>query len=140
MHLGRRLGEGDLGAQRRDRLLDRHRDRAGHSGLEPREGAEAAVGHADVGRLEAHVAIEVRAIAVAPLAHLVGQRAQGEEVWGLEQRDRVGFVETHTGADLLPECGQSSDERACEGAHHESPSDETSRSRPGARNFFFTVL
>ncbi len=69
------------------RLLELHRVRARRALLELREGAEEARGDADVGDLEAHVAVEVRAVAVEPLAHLVGELTDGDDVGVAEERD-----------------------------------------------------
>ena len=71
-----------------DRLLDLHRVRARHALLELRERAEEAGGDADVGHLDAHVAVEVGAVAVPPLAHLVGERAERDDVGLLHERER----------------------------------------------------
>ncbi len=71
------------------RLLERHRVRAGRALFELRERAEEARRDADVRHLDAHVAVEVRAVAVQPLAHLVGELADGDDVGVPEERDAV---------------------------------------------------
>ena len=51
----------------------------------PVETAELAVDGADVGRVEVHVANEVRGVAVLALAHDVGHRADGHQLLGFVQ-------------------------------------------------------
>lgn len=54
------------------------------------EGAEEARRDADVGDLEPHVAVEVSAIAVPMLAHLVGELADGDNV-GVAKEGKAVF-------------------------------------------------
>ena len=86
--LGDRVGGGDARAQPPERLLVRHRVGAGVADLEARERAEHAARLADVGGVDVQVAVEVGAVAVQPLAHLVGERADLEEVRVLVQARR----------------------------------------------------
>ena len=78
--LGDRVAGVDARAQLRPRLLVRHRVGARVALLEARERAEHAARLADVGGVDVQVAVEVGAVAVQPLAHLVGQRADLEQV------------------------------------------------------------
>ena len=71
-----------------NRLVDGHGVGAGHALLQARERAELAVGDADVGRVEVHVDVEVGAIAVQPLAHAIGERAERAEIALLQERAR----------------------------------------------------
>ena len=57
--------------------------------LQPRERAEQAARHADVGRLEPEVVVEVRARAVTLLALAVRERSDGEQVGSVEQRHAI---------------------------------------------------
>jgi len=53
------------------------------------EPAELAVDRADVGRIQVHVADEVRAVAVLALADDVGHRSDGDEILRAEKTDTV---------------------------------------------------
>ena len=72
-------------AQLVEDLLDRHRVRAGHALLQPRERAEQARRLADVRRLEPQVVIEVGARAVAALALAIGDPAERQQIGRVEQ-------------------------------------------------------
>ena len=80
--LGDRLAGVDARLQLAPGLLELHGVGAGVALLEARERAEHAAGHADVGGVDVEVAVEVGAVAVQPLAHLVGQRARPRGGWG----------------------------------------------------------
>ena len=82
------------------RLLERHRVGAGVARFQAGEGAEQTTRDADVRRFEPDVVVEVRAIAVAPLALAVGQPADGEEIGRLEQPHAVARAQTHAGLDF----------------------------------------
>ncbi len=70
-------------------LLDLHRVSPGRALFELGEGAEEARRNADVGHLDAHVAVEVRAVAVQPLADGVGELPDGDDVGMEEKRDAI---------------------------------------------------
>ena len=101
--LGDRIVGLDARAQLRPRLLVRHGVGAGIALLQARERAEHAAGDADVGRVDVQVAVEERAVAVQPLAHLVGQRADLHQIRVPEQRHAVvvrqRFLRAHLVAD-----------------------------------------
>ena len=82
-------------------LLDRHRVRAGHALLQPRERAEQARRFADVGRFEPQVVIEVGPRAVAPLALAVRDPAERQQIGRVEQRDAVVERQPFPRVDLL---------------------------------------
>ena len=88
------------------RLLERHRVRLGHPGLQPRERAEQAARLADVGRLETQVVVEVGARAVALLALAVRQPADGQQIGRVEQADAVLEREPFAGLQLVVDVGQ----------------------------------
>jgi hypothetical protein len=67
------------------RLLEGHRVRARHSGLQARERAEQAARHAHVRRLDAEVVVEIRVRAVPLLTLAVGEPPDSEQVLALEQ-------------------------------------------------------
>ncbi len=123
VHLGH-----ELVAQRAHpphRLLDRHRVGLWIAGLEPREAAEDAAGLAHVGGVDVEVAVEPRQIAVACLAHQVGQRADRRQLGAPDQRDAVVERQALAGEHLLGDVAQA---RAADGllgdlgqAHHDSP-------------------
>ena len=79
-------------------LLVRHRVGGRVALLEARERAEHAARLADVGGVDVQVAVEVGAVAVQPLAHLVGQRAELHQVGVLVERDAVVERERLAGA------------------------------------------
>ena len=87
--LGDRLAGVDPGLQPPPGLVELHRVGAGVALLEAGERAEHAAGHADVGGVDVEVAVEVGAVAVQPLAHLVGQRADLQQVGVLVQGHAV---------------------------------------------------
>jgi len=82
-------------------LLEAHRVRAGHVLLKLRKGAEEARRDAHVRHFDAHVAIEIRAVAVEPLTNAVGELAELEEIAVAEQAQRIVHVESHALANLL---------------------------------------
>src|ERR1017187_2486243 len=53
------------------------------------ESAQAATGHADVGGVDVAVHIEIRNVAVEPLAHQVGQVAECQDVGSAVEREAV---------------------------------------------------
>ena len=61
------------------------------------EGAQLAGCHADVGRIDVAVDVEIRDVAVQALAHEVGHVADGEQVGGAVQRQAVVIVEPLAG-------------------------------------------
>ena len=69
-------------------LVERHRVRLGIAHLLA-ERAQPATGDANVGRIDVAVDVEVRGVAVQPLAHDVGQVAERQDVGGAVQRDAV---------------------------------------------------
>ena len=69
-------------------LVERHRVRLRIARLLA-ERAEPAAGHADVGRIDVAVDVEVRDVAVQPLAHDVGHVAERQDVGGAVQRHAV---------------------------------------------------
>ena len=73
---------------------------AGRALFELGERAEQARRNADVGHLDAQVAVEVGAVAVKALPHLVGELADGEQVRVPKESDAVLEAETLAGADL----------------------------------------
>jgi len=56
------------------------------------KGAQAAVGHAYVGRIDMAVHVEVGDVAMHPLAHMVGQPADGQDVTGAIERYAISKV------------------------------------------------
>ena len=85
--LGRRIVHPHL--ELAPRLFERIVCAPGSPSFELRERAEEARRDADVRDLDAHVAVEVRAVAVAPLAHLVARAADRDPVGLTKERDAV---------------------------------------------------
>ena len=83
------------------RLLERHRVGAGIARLEPRERAEQAARHADVGRLEADVVVVEGAAAVPLLALAIGQPADGQQIGASNSRTPSSSVEALAGVELV---------------------------------------
>ena len=79
-------------AQAAPGLIQRHGVRAGILRPAASERAEAATRHADVGRVDVQVAVEVGALAVQPFAHLVGKLSHREQV--RMARERHAIIET----------------------------------------------
>src|SRR5947199_178197 len=79
-HLGQRIAGGDERAEASPGLVVRHGVGALVPGLQARERAEHAAGHADIGGVDVQVAIEVGAVAMQALAHLVRQRPHLQQV------------------------------------------------------------
>ena len=106
-----RLKEGDPGAYTMSHEEAWSKLRARVADLEARERAEHAARLADVGGVDVHVAVEEGAVAVHPLAHLVGQRADLHQVRVLVQGDAVGQRKrlggTHLVADRRESRGRS---------------------------------
>ena len=111
--LGDRVGGGDARAQPPQRLLVRHRVGAGVAGLEARERAEHAARLAHVGGVDVHVAVEERAVAVQALAHLVGERADLQQVRVLVERDAVVERQRLAGAHLVADRGEAHGVTSC---------------------------
>ena len=65
------------------------------------EGAQTAGGHADVGRIDVAVDVEVGLVAVHAFAHVVGQPADGEDVAGAVEREGVLLAEAFAGQHFL---------------------------------------
>ena len=86
VELGDRLGVS--GGRGLEGFFERHGVGAGRV-LLAAEGAQAAGGHADVGRIDVAVDVEVRLVAVHALAHVVGQPAHGEDVAGAIEGEGV---------------------------------------------------
>ncbi len=53
------------------------------------EGAELAMRHADVGRIDVAIDVEVANVAVALLANVVGEPADGQQIGRAVERDSV---------------------------------------------------
>ena len=102
------LGDGLVGAHAElvQRLLERERVGVLVAGLQARERAEQAVGHADVRGLEADVVVVEGQAAVALLALAVGQPAEGQRVRALEQADAVLERQPLAGVQFLPDVQQ----------------------------------
>ncbi len=64
------------------------------------KGAETAGGHADVRGIDVAVDVEIRFIAVHPLADVVGHPANGENVAGTVEGESVGCAEALDGKDF----------------------------------------
>ena len=111
-----RIAGGDARAQLPPRLVVRHRVRALVARLQARERAEHAARLADVGGVDVQVAVEEGAVAVQALAHLVGQRADLEQVRVLEQRDAVGQRQRLARAHLVPDPGEAHAGTSCNAA------------------------
>ena len=75
------------------------------------EGAQAATGHADVGGVDVAVDVEIRHVAVQPLAHQVGQVAERQDVGGAVERDAVVERQPLAGLDLLEDRHADADRR-----------------------------
>ena len=101
VELGDRLAPALAGAV--PDLFERHGVRLGIARLLA-ERAQPATRHADVGRIDVAVDVEVGDVAVQPLAHEVGQVAERQDVAGAVQRQAV--LEA-TAARRLPLCRES---------------------------------
>ena len=88
------------GGRRLKGLFQRHGVGAGRIFLAS-ERAQAAGGDADVRRIDVAVDVEVRGVAVHPLAHPVGQPADGENVAGAVKGESVGLVQALSGQDFV---------------------------------------
>ncbi len=64
------------------------------------EGAEFAMGHANVGGIDVAIDVEVADVAVALLANVVREPAEGEQVGRAVERQAVGGVQALAGQDL----------------------------------------
>ena len=113
VELGDRLGV--AGSRGLPDFLQRHGVRAGCVFLAP-EGAQAASRHADVGVVDMAVYVEIGSVAVQPLAHVVGQPPDSEDVARAIERHRVIFGETLFGHDLVVDGPQPRDRRSEKGA------------------------
>ena len=65
------------------------------------EGAETAVGYANVSGVNMPVDVEVGDVAMHPLAHVVGQPAYGQNVAGIVERHAIVEAQPLAGEDLL---------------------------------------
>ena len=84
---------GVAGSGRLERLVERHGVSAGRIFLAA-EGAQAARGHANVGRIDVAIDVEIRLVAMHALADRVGHPAHGENVAGAVQGEGVVGVKT----------------------------------------------
>ena len=105
------FGEWLMGAlpQLLPRFLERHRVRAVVARLQPRERAEEATGHADVGRFEADVEVVVGPPAVPLLALAVREPAECQRVRAVEERQPVVEGEADASLELAPRSPTSLD-------------------------------
>ena len=94
-------GLGGAAAELVPGFVERHRVGAGVAGLEPRERAEEAARHADVGRLDADVVVVEGLRAVPLLAFAIGQPAHRQEVGTVEKPHTVGEIEPDAGIQLV---------------------------------------
>ena len=58
------------------------------------------MGHADVSRIDVAIDIEVADVAVALLANVIGEPADGEQIVRLEEREAVFSCEARAGKDF----------------------------------------
>ena len=65
------------------------------------EGTEAAGGHADIGGVDMAVHIEIGHVAMEALAQVVGEPANGEDVPGAVERDRIFKAQAFAGKNLV---------------------------------------
>jgi hypothetical protein len=90
VELGHRLGV--AGGRCLPGLFQRH-GVAGRIALLAAEGAQPAVGHANVGGIDVAIDVEVGHIAVHPLAHMVGQPAHRQYIGGAVEHQTLVEVE-----------------------------------------------
>src|ERR1700726_1007058 len=88
------------GGSRLKGFFERHRICAGCVFLAAK-GAEAAGGHANIRRIDGAIDVEVRFVAMHPLTHRIRQPANGEDVWGAIQRERVVSIQAFMGEDFV---------------------------------------
>ena len=96
--LGHRFGV--AGSRGLEGLFERHRVGAGSVFLAA-EGAQAAGRHANVGRIDMAIDVEVRLVAVHALADLIRQPADGEDVAGAVERESVVVGQAFAGQHLV---------------------------------------
>ena len=84
-------------------LFEAHRVGAGIPRLQPREGAEQAVGHANVRGLEAQVVVVVGVARVTLLALAIGEPANGQQVRTLKETNPIVEGEADIGVELVGE-------------------------------------
>ena len=98
MKFGDRLGVSGGGGL--ESFFERHGVGAGRV-LLAAEGAQPARRHANIRRIDVAVDVEVRLVAVHPLAHGVGQPAHGQNVAGAVQGKGVVGFKPFAGEDFL---------------------------------------
>ena len=75
--------------------------------LQARERAKQAARYADVRRLDADVVVEIRAARVTALALGVGEGADGQQVWRLEEPQPIGRIEPFASFQLSGDVGET---------------------------------
>ena len=81
-------------------FLEREGVGAGRVGIAA-EGAQLAMRHADVGGIDVAIDVEVADVAVALLANVVGEPAEGQQVGRAVEREAVVGVQALAGQDFL---------------------------------------